>query len=128
MRGNTTYTTAIDPTYLRLTPKAYYFFGQYGDNVRPKVYLGPSVGVKLAEDHYTNDNQVYYDGAMPVTTPDMFRTVDLGAEAGVGANFKVARHIWFNVDASYYHGLTYATKMDDMNRNAKLNLGLMFGL
>ena len=34
---------SVDPTYLRFTPKAYYFFGDYGDKCRPKIYAGPSL-------------------------------------------------------------------------------------
>src|SRR5687768_11723852 len=37
----------IHATYLRVPLKATYFFGDYGDKVRPKVYGGPSFGFLL---------------------------------------------------------------------------------
>src|SRR4051794_7591369 len=36
--------TIADLNYLRLPLKAVYFFGKYGNRVRPKVYVGPSFG------------------------------------------------------------------------------------
>jgi len=128
VRAGHLYNTKVDPVYLRMTPKAYYFFGQYGNTVRPKIFLGPSIAVKIAEDQYTNDNTMHYDGTTVMTNSDLFHTVDLGVEGGAGVNIKMARHIWFNVDASYYQGVLYVTDMDNMNQNVKLNLGLMFGL
>jgi outer membrane protein W len=128
--GGNLYTSTVDPTYLRLTPKAYYFFGSYTSNVRPKVYLGPSVGVKLQEDHYlTNETMNTSDAVMAANGgTEVYRTMDLGAEAGAGVNIKMARSTWLNLDASYYHGFTNATFTDNMNRNVRLNVGVMLGL
>jgi hypothetical protein len=125
------YTNNVDPTYLRLTPRAYYFFGKYTNMVRPKVFLAPSLGVKVMEDNYSDDVPMNYaEGAtmVRVNNSDYFRPIDFGAEAGAGLNVKLMRSTWLNLDASYYHGLVNATKDDGMNRNVRVNAGLMFGL
>jgi len=43
--------SSIRPLYLRLPLHVTYFFGKYGDNIRPKIYLGPTFGVKLSESY-----------------------------------------------------------------------------
>lgn len=129
-RNGSTYRTTIDPMYIRVTPRAYYFFGKYGDNVRPKVYLGPSVGFKVAENQYMSDD-IYGAtdaGVTMVNNTDVFRTVDFGAEAGAGVNIKLARSTWLNLDANYYHGFINVTDMENKNRNLRMNAGVMFGL
>ncbi len=126
------YRTSVDPTYLRVTPKAYYFFGDYKNNVRPKVYLGPSLAVKLQEDRYT-ENMTMNQSDVVMATNDAsstFRTMDLGAQAGAGVNIKMAKATWLNLDASYYQGLIDVTKGagTHMNQNVRLNVGVMMGL
>jgi hypothetical protein len=126
------YRTSVDPTYIRATPKAYYFFGDYKNSVRPKIYLGPSVAVKVQEDRYTenmtmNQSDVVRNAS---TTASTFRTMDFGAQAGAGVNVKLATGTWLNLDASYYQGLIDATKSaaTHMNQNVRLNVGVMMGL
>lgn len=126
--GSQTFT--YDPTYLRMTPKAYYFFGDYGDNIRPKIYLGPSVAFKVAEDRYVggpNNSDVRYidHGSY------MINDWDLGIDAGAGVNIKVAPYTWLNLDADYYHGLLDVTRMNgmnNMNRSLRANVGVMMGI
>lgn len=126
--GSQTFT--YDPTYLRMTPKAYYFFGDYGDNIRPKIYLGPSVAFKLAEDRYVggpNNSDVRYidQGSY------MINDWDFGVDAGAGVNIKVAPYTWLNLDADYYHGLLDVTRMNginNMNRSLRANVGVMMGI
>jgi hypothetical protein len=129
--GNS-YRTAVDPTYVRLTPKAYYFFGDYKNNVRPKVYLGPSVAVKVQEDRYTENVTMNQSDVIMATSTaaSVFRTMDVGAQAGAGVNIKLATATWLNLDASYYQGLTDATKnaATNTNQNVRLNVGVMMGL
>ncbi len=126
--GNQTFT--YDPTYLRMTPKAYYFFGNYGDNIRPKIYLGPSVAYKVAEDRYVggpNNSDVRYTDRGSYMINDW----DLGVDVGAGVNIKVAPYTWLNLDADYYHGLLDVTRMNgmnNMNRSLRANVGVMMGI
>lgn len=126
--GNQTFTYA--PTYLRMTPKAYYFFGNYGDNIRPKIYLGPSVAYKVAEDRYVggpNNSDIRYTDRGSYMINDW----DLGVDVGAGVNIKVAPYTWLNLDADYYHGLLDVTRMNgmnNMNRSLRANVGVMMGI
>lgn len=124
------YTSNITPVYLRLTPKAYYFFGDYGDIVRPKIYLGPSVGVKLGEGQEVT-TVTYTGGDIPKTLNpqgDVYRSMDFGVKFGAGANIQLAKSMWLNTDIGYYQGLVDVTGLNNMNTSLRLNLGLMFGL
>lgn len=132
MWAGNAYRTSVDPTYVRLTPKAYYFFGDYKNSVRPKVYLGPSVAVKVQEDRYTENMTMQQSDVVMATTDanSMYRTMDLGAQAGAGVNIKLTTGTWLNLDASYYQGFLDATKnaATNMNQSLRMNVGVMMGL
>lgn len=128
--GAVNYSTTVTPVYIRINPKAYYFFGDYGNIVRPKVYLGPSLGFKITES-YTLETTGYINGDAPrLADPrgEIFNTVDFGVKAGAGANIQLAKSTWLNTDIGYYQGLVDATGMDNWNSHLRLNLGVMFGL
>lgn len=120
-----TFVNTYDPTYLRFTPRAYYFFGQYKDNVRPKVFAGPSIAYKLVEDQYID-----VPTPIGVQYPDMFQSFDFGLNAGAGVNIKIGKYTWLNLDADYYHGLLDVTNTIDnnMNRSLRANVGIMIGI
>lgn len=122
--------------YIRVPLRAYYFFGKYKQKVRPKIYAGPSFGVKIMDDHKMEG----IDGkAIPPLT-DMnrtseFNTFDLGLQAGVGVNVTLSRAIWLNLDLNYYQGLLDAVGDNsvyktgyNMNQNLGFQAGLLFGL
>lgn len=122
----------VNPVYLRMPMNITYFFGKYGDAVRPKIYAGPSLGLKLDEKRYYSEQEPA-QGEGTMSNTDMFRTFDIGVNAGIGANIRMARKTWFNIDAGYYHGLLDAVQNDpnkdfNGNRNVRLNLGIMWGL
>lgn len=119
---------AIDPTYVRIIPKAYYFFGQYGSHVRPKIYLGPSLGIKVTEDHYHDDMINSMESIGVFNKDQVFNDVDFGLTGGVGVNIKLSKYTWLNMDGSYYHGLSDATAEGNRNRNLRFNAGIMFGI
>jgi hypothetical protein len=98
--------------YLRVPVRAMYFFGGYGDDFRPKITLGPSMGFLLAHSGpvYTSAN-----------------TFDFGVTASGGFNYRIYRGAWLNADAGYYHGLTDAvlhTENHEMQRNLMVNVGI----
>lgn len=119
----------VRPTYLRLPIEVNYFFGEYGDRVRPKIYAGPSLGARLSET-------VRYSGD-PLPSNEVIRTdghnfsdFDAGLTFGAGANVRVGRQAWLNLDGGYYHGLVdvHADNDFNANRNLRLNVGMLFGL
>ncbi len=127
VRNNVVYNNTIDPVYLRITPRAYYFFGDYKSNIRPKVFLGPSLGVKMVEDSYI-DATPPTDEITRTMTGDMFNTLDFGMNGGAGVNVKISKNTWLNLDGDYYHGLTNAMTDGSKNRSLRLNVGFMFGI
>ena len=107
------YTNTIDLNYVRIAPKAIYFFRAYEMDFRPKISLAPTVGFLT--------NSADAEG---------FKKVDFGASASVGFNYRLVRAIWLSVDASYYQGLidSYEPNNEtDLNGNARLDVGLNFG-
>ena len=123
---------SVNPVYLRMPVSVIYFFGNYGDRVRPKIYAGPSFAVKVDEKRwYSMDDPRTVEGAMANT--EHFTRWDIGLQAGAGANIRLSKYTWLNVDAGYYHGLVDVLKNDangdyNANRNLRLNMGLMWGL
>jgi hypothetical protein len=130
MYGNT-YDATVNPVYLRMPLYVSYFFGDYGNRVRPKVYLGPSIAVKIDERSDVDGIAMPDGNSLKRMTPG-FRTFDAGVHGGVGANIRLMRNTWLNLDAGYYQGLVDVLDDADgkynMNGNLRLNAGLMFGL
>ncbi|HET8573931.1 MAG TPA: porin family protein [Edaphocola sp.] len=127
--------------YIRLPLRVYYFFGQYRQKVRPKVYAGPSlgfnVGNKVKREADNGLMQMIADNA-PVAD---FNAFDLGLQAGAGVNITLGKAIWLNLDLNYYQGFLDAVKdpehvanFDDvktgtnLNNHLRLQAGLLFGL
>lgn len=99
--------------YVRVPVKVIYFFRTYEKDFRPKVSLGPTLGVLVNEKNSSNAS-----------------SVDLGANLTLGFNYRIARAIWINVDANYYQGFldTYSGNSEtDLNGNIRLNAGINFG-
>jgi hypothetical protein len=63
--NGTMYDVEVTPIYLRLNPKVYYFFGDYGDAFRPKLYLGPSVAYKMDERQDSELNAIGLSDGVP---------------------------------------------------------------
>lgn len=122
----------INPVYLRLPVQFTYFFGDFGDRVRPKIYAGPSIAVKVDEvQDYSSDAIRFAENGLQ--SSDRFDRFDAGVTAGVGANFRIGKLTWLNTDIGYYHGLVDVLDNDanysfNGNRNLRLNVGLMWGL
>jgi hypothetical protein len=126
--GNQQSELTVRPTYLRIPIEATYFFGKFGDKVRPKIYAGPSFGVRLSETHHTSGD--YPLSELVAVKGDQFSDFDAGLTAGLGANIRVGRLTWLNLDGGYYHGLSDVHVDNDFNgnRNLRFNVGLLWGL
>jgi len=118
----------VNPVYLRFTPKVYYFFGKYGDKVRPKLYAGPSVAYCVDERVTWNDSKLSSEEVDALFGGRIFDDIDFGLTAGAGLNIELKKGVWLNLDGNYYHGLIDVTDNDNANRHLRLNAGVLFGL
>lgn len=116
-----------DLDYIRVPLKAIYFFGKYGNAVRPKVYVGPSFGFLVGGETTIERGAL---GPLVVKSKDYYRSFDFGVTAGAGLNIRLVKNTWFNADASYLHGVTDIRKpeVNQHNRNIGANVGVNFGL
>jgi hypothetical protein len=103
-----TVNTEID--YLRVPIRIMYNMGESTSSFRPRVYAGPTPGILFAEG-------------------TGYKDFDIGLNAGAGFAYQLYSDFWLTADLDYYHGLTdiYAGTTDkEMNRNIRVNIGLMF--
>lgn len=110
--------------YIRVPLQGIYFFGEYGNKVRPKISVGPSFGFLVG-----GETKTYVDGNVASTskTKDFAESFDFGLTGAIGLNVRVAKATWLNADIAYYHGLTnIASSGDAKNRNIGLNVGVLF--
>jgi hypothetical protein len=99
--------------YIRIPVKAIYFFRSYEKDFRPKISLGPSLGILVGEVNSVNAS-----------------AIDLGGKLTAGFNYRIAKAVWINVDASYYQGFldVYSNNSEnDLNGNVRLDAGINFG-
>jgi hypothetical protein len=109
---------------IQLPLLATFFFGRYGDAVRPKVFLGPSLNFMVgARDK--NGNNLNGDSNNRVYNP-----FDLGLTFGAGVHIRLQEKIWLNLDARYGLGLLDVSKDSNKmhNSNWGLNAGISFPL
>jgi hypothetical protein len=113
--------------YIRVVPQILYFFGEYGDAVRPKIFAGPSLGflaggkIKTTAGNTTVTND----------SKDFYNSFDLGALIGAGVNYRVGNGTWLNLDLGYTHGFIDQTKADNStayNRNIAVGVGVTWGI
>ena len=118
--SNSTYNARLN--YLHLPIQLAYFFGKYGDAVRPKVAFGPSVGFLLGGKQMLNDSES--------GVGDDFKSVDLGLQMNAGVHVRLVSGVWLTTDIGYYNGLADITEsgLKNKNRNISFNAGLLFGI
>jgi len=106
--------------YIRVPLKVAYYFGDFEDDFRPKITLGPSMGFLIDGD---SDSDSY--GTTDVTS--FYNKFDIGVNASLGFNWKLATNMWLNTDLNYYTGFT-DIRTNQYNSHFGLQLGLAFGL
>ncbi|WP_343631719.1 porin family protein [Fluviicola sp.] len=106
--------------YIRVPLKFAYYFGAFEDNFRPKITVGPSMGFLLHATSYVMDLE-------KVDVTDNYEKFDVGVNASIGFNWKVATNMWLNTDFNYYTSFlpVYGSQY---NSNFGVQLGLAFGL
>jgi hypothetical protein len=111
--ATTTVISVAQLDYFRIPLKAVYFFRTYEHDFRPKITLGPSIGFLTG--------QMNSVGA---------KSVDFGANASLGFNYRLVRAIWLTADLNYYQGFVDIydkTSEKELNGNVRVDLGLSFG-
>ncbi len=106
--------------YIRVPLKFAYYFGDFEDDFRPKITIGPSMGFLLKADGYV-------EGLEAVDVTDNYEKFDIGVAASLGFNWKLATNIWLNTDFNYYTAFTSVLD-SQYNSNFGLQLGVAFGL
>ncbi|MBO9570592.1 MAG: PorT family protein [Chitinophagaceae bacterium] len=112
--------------YLRVPLQGIYFFGKFGDKIRPKISLGPSFGFLVGGKTKTFQNG---EKSVEIKSSDIYTGVDFGATVAGGLNVRIAPYTWLNADLSYYLGLSNVAETGDIkNRNIGINIGVTFPL
>lgn len=115
----------VNLNYIQVPILATFFFGQYGDRLRPKLFAGPNVDFLVGAKDINGDN---------INGPKdnrIFSPVDLGLTFGAGLNYQIWNKIWLNFDVRYGLGLFNVLRNDNMklkNSNWGANLGISFPL
>lgn len=118
-------TVTSDLNYFRVPLKAIYFFGNYGNKVRPKIFAGPSFGFLTGGKtviELPNNTKIQSN------SKDLYKSFDFGVTAGAGLNVRLVKNTWFNADVNYLHGISDLTTNEQHNRNIGVNVGVNFGL
>ena len=107
--------------YIQLPLSVVYFFGERGNTIRPKVFIGPYLGFLMsAQDQDGKD------------LPDnLFNSTDLGGQIGAGFNYSFKNRSWLNFDLGYSTSLVNITNhasFDYRNRSFFVSLGYSFPL
>lgn len=117
--------TTVDLNYFRMPLKFIYFFNNYGNRVRPKLYAGPSFGFLVGgKTKIESPAQT-----ISINSKDYYKSSDVGLTAGAGLNYRLTKNTWFNADVNYLHGLTDIRPTSNQhNRGVGVNVGVNFGL
>ncbi len=115
--------------YVRVPLKVMYFFGKYGQRVRPKIYAGPSVGFLVAAKEEV-------EGASNFKTDvkHQMNGFDIGVQGGVGLNYRLVKNTWFSADLNYYNSFRDIREQNSggslrlSNNTLALNVGVNWGI
>jgi hypothetical protein len=132
MSGTTKFEHTTDLNYIRVPLKAIFFFGKYGQKIRPKVHVGPSLGFLVG----ANDKVINTATSSVISdrkSDDDYHNFDIGLQAGVGFNYRLVKNTWFTTDLNYYSGFkgirqSTTTAPRFINNNVALNIGVNWGL
>jgi outer membrane protein W len=109
--GDATVSTQLD--YFRIPVKVAYYFKPLNEDLRPKIGAGLNVGFLMSD---------------PKNTSAGYEDLDFGGNVFAGVDYRLLDGFWLTFDANYYNGFTDIYKGNsgsDMNRNIRLDIGLM---
>jgi outer membrane protein W len=118
-------TNEVNLNYVQIPLFATFFFGKFGDRVRPKIFVGPNLNFLVGATD-KDGNNINGDANNRVYNP-----FDLGLTVGTGLNYRLQRKIWLNIDARYGMGLldvTTANNTSVTNHNWGFFAGVSFPL
>lgn len=118
-------TNEINLNYIQAPLFFTFFFGRFGDRLRPKLFVGPSLNFLVGAKDKNGNN------LNPDANNRTYNVFDLGITGGAGFNYELSRKIWLNFDVRYGMGLLDVTRSSSSNlknRNLGINLGLSFPL
>lgn len=121
--GGVKYATRLN--YLRVPITGIYFFNNYGDRLRPKISLGPSIGFLIGGNLQADGTETSFD------VKDNYKNIDFGIVGNVGVHYRLITNTWITFDLNYYNGLSDITETaatNVKNRNIGVNVGLAFGI
>ena len=127
-RDGNTFTSKLD--YIRIPVRVSYFLNDYTHNIRPKFTLAPTLGIAIGATE-TLENA---DGdRVSEDVMDDVNTIDIGASAAFGVNFRLSEKVWLTTDLVYYNGFlnVYKDTADEefnANRNVSFNVGITYGI
>lgn len=109
----------VQTDYVRVTPKFQYFFGDLDDNLRPTLFIGPSLGIFVRSEEFSGD----------VGWRDDFNPLELAGVVGGGVNYQMVPGLWLHANVNYMMGITKLNSSNyypnDLRTN---NLGVSLGL
>jgi outer membrane protein W len=109
--------------YMRLNIPVSFFFRDIGDEFRPKVFIGPTLGFLMSAE---------VENGSSVDVKDFYNSMDIGALVGLGFNNRITEKTWLNIDASYKYGFIEVreTAVGDAQNNhgITISIGIGFGL
>ena len=124
-RGAFTDTRHVTRTdYVRFVPKVTYFFMGLEDRFRPKIFVGPNVGILTMANDKNSRAALYNE----------YRPVEIGITGGIGFNYRIASAVWLTFDAEYLYGFNRINKVNTYNpdnlhtHSLSGAVGLAFGL
>jgi hypothetical protein len=116
-------TDEINLNYLQVPLFATFFFGQRGNELRPKLFLGPTANFLLSA---RNEDSESIRGDR---NNRQFNPFDLGITGGAGLNYLINDKVWLNFDVRYGIGLLDVSKNPSVflaNNNWGINMGVSF--
>jgi Outer membrane protein beta-barrel domain len=109
--------------YIQMPLTAVYYFGDAGNQFRPKIFAGPYVGTLLKANYKKGIEVIGTDGQT------VYNKIDVGGLIGAGFNYRIQSRTWLNVDAGFSKGFTDITKTAANNYHNLafgLNIGISF--
>ena len=108
--------------YVQVPITAVYYFGEAGNQFRPKVFAGIYLAPLIKATNKNGDKLLGTDGK------SAYNNFDFGGLIGAGFNYRIQSRTWLNVDAGLTRGMTDVTKntLNYQNIAFGINVGVSF--
>ena len=102
----------VEIDYMRVPIRLLYAMGSSTSDFRPRLGVGPTCGVSMAEG-------------------TGYKDMDFGLSGSLGFSYEMLEDFWLGTDVAYYHGLmdiNPLSTVSEKNGNLRLEISLTFGL